>query len=155
MHRRCILMARFVFLFVAHSPLRSAARKPHRRCGCAPFGCTFNARRVRTCVRNFDTITCTCRCERAVIFACTLRVRGVTEAKRGRYASGACVCVHTAGVREFHAPRGCICDRAARACACACECTLRVRDLFFEAHSPLRSAARETTRRVGSASLPK
>ena len=49
---------------------------------------------ARACVRNFDTITCTCRCERAVIFACTLRVRGVTEAKRGRYASGACVCVN-------------------------------------------------------------
>ena len=33
--------------------------------------------------------------------------------------------------------------------ACACECTLQVRDFFFEAHSPLRSAARETTLWVG------
>ena len=77
-----------------------------------------------------------------LFFACTLRVRGVTSLRFGRYASGffvtslrfgryasgACVCVHTCGVREFHAPGGCICDRAAR--ACACECTRRVRDFF-------------------------
>ena len=30
-----------------------------------------------------------------------------------------------------------------------------MRDFFFEAHSPLHSEARETTLRVGSASLPK
>ena len=92
-----------------------------------------------------------------LLFACTLRVRGVTSLRFGRYASGACVCVHTCGVREFHAPSGCICDRAARALrtcvhvSAPCGCVIS----FFEAHSPLRSAARETTLRVGSASLPK
>ena len=84
-----------------------------------------------------------------------LFLRGVTSLRFGRYASGACVCVHTCGVREFHAPGGCICDRAARALrvhvSAPCGCVIS----FFEAHSPLRSAARETTLRVGSASLPK
>ena len=76
----------------------------------------------------------------------------VTSLRFGRYASGACVCVHTCGVREFHAPGGCICDLLR---VHVHVIVLRVRDFFFEAHSPLRSAARETTLWVGSASLPK
>ena len=98
---------------------------------------------ARACVRNFDTITCTCRCERAVIFAW----RDLASLRSLRFG---CMCV-----REFHAPSGCICDRAARALrvhvSAPCGCVIS----FFEAHSPLRSAARETTLRVGSASLPK
>ena len=99
---------------------------------------------------DFDTITCVRRCERAVMFF-------VTSLRFGRGApfgcTGACVraCVFAAHSPHRACARACVRTlRHARLCervhvACACECTRRVRDFFFEAHSPLRSAARETT----------
>ena len=58
-----------------------------------------------------------------LFFACTLRVRGVTSLRFGRYASGACVCVnfmHPPGayviVLRVHvsAPAGCVISFAPR-----------------------------------------
>ena len=102
---------------------------------------------------DFDTITCVRRCERAVMFF-------VTSLCFGRYASGAWISctlrVHTCT---------CMCAHSPLAHLCAHVCTLsgtymceRVHVhvsapagcmiFFFVAHSPLRSAARETTLRV-------
>ena len=60
---------------------------------------------------DFDTITCVRRCERAVMFF-------VTSLCFGRYASGACVCVHPSGAWIS-------CTRRVHTCTCMC------------AHSPL------------------
>ena len=89
--------------------------------------CFFSWRTLRS--HDFDTITCVRRCERAVIFFFFFFFFRSALSARSFFVTSL---------------------RFGRYASGAC-----VREFFFEAHSPLRSAARETTLRVGSASLPK
>ena len=102
MHRRCILMARFVFSF-SWRTLRFAPRLVNRTFGAgAPEGCTFNARvRVHVCAA--------CMCALRACVRCV-------------HVCAACMCALRACVRCVHVCAACMC--ALRACV-RCVCALR------------------------------
>ena len=110
-------MARFVFFFVAHSPLRSAARKPHLRCGYMhPFRVHVYTR-MRGALSARTILTRSHVCAGVSVRLCFF----VTSLCFGRYASGACFSLRA------HSPDACTRIVHVRAGACM---------KIFEAHSP-------------------
>ena len=91
MHRRCILMARFVFSF-SWRTLRFAPRLVNRTFGAgAPEGCTFNARvRVHVCAA--------CMCALRACVRCV-------------HVCAACMCALRACVRCVHVCAACMCAK--------------------------------------------